>query len=211
MVANSSSVVCSKCSEKLGEGAQRCPNCNAAVTAEVEKDDLIGRTIMQNYTITERIASGGMGVVYLAEHNDKDFDHQRLAVKFLHRRYSGDEELATRFLNEARMVSRIRHHHAVTISDLGRLEEGTLYIAMEYIEGVSLGKFVRRAGKGMPAHHVMRIAMQSCEVLSEAHQGEIIHRDIKPDNIMLVDSKGAASASRCSTSASPRPSTTIPA
>jgi serine/threonine-protein kinase len=190
MVANSSSVVCSKCSEKLGEGLQRCPNCNAAVTAEVEKDDLIGRTIMQNYTITERIASGGMGVVYLAEHNDKDFDHQRLAVKFLHRRYSGDEELATRFLNEARMVSRIRHHHAVTISDLGRLEEGTLYIAMEYIEGVSLGKFVRRTGKGMPAHHVMRIAMQSCEVLSEAHQGEIIHRDIKPDNIMLVDSKG---------------------
>ena len=190
MVANSSSVVCSKCAEKLGEGVQRCPNCNAAVTAEVEKDDLIGRTIMQNYTITERIASGGMGVVYLAEHNDKDFDHQRLAVKFLHRRYSGDEELATRFLNEARMVSRIRHHHAVTISDLGRLEEGTLYIAMEYIEGVSLGKFVRRTGKGMPAHHVMRIAMQSCEVLSEAHQGEIIHRDIKPDNIMLVDSKG---------------------
>jgi serine/threonine protein kinase len=190
MVANSSSVVCSKCSEKLGEGVQRCPNCNAAVTAEVEKDDLIGRTIMQNYTITERIASGGMGVVYLAEHNDKDFDHQRLAVKFLHRRYSGDEELATRFLNEARMVSRIRNHHAVTISDLGRLEEGTLYIAMEYIEGVSLGKFVRRAGKGMPAHHVIRIAMQSCEVLSEAHQGEIIHRDIKPDNIMLVDSKG---------------------
>ena len=190
MVANSSSVVCSKCAEKLGEGVQRCPNCNAAVTAEVEKDDLIGRTIMQNYTITERIASGGMGVVYLAEHNDKDFDHQRLAVKFLHRRYSGDEELATRFLNEARMVSRIRHHHAVTISDLGRLEEGTLYIAMEYIEGVSLGKFVRRTAKGMPAHHVMRIAMQSCEVLSEAHQGEIIHRDIKPDNIMLVDSKG---------------------
>ena len=52
MVANSSSVVCSKCAEKLGEGVQRCPNCNAAVTAEVEKDDLIGRTIMQNYTIT---------------------------------------------------------------------------------------------------------------------------------------------------------------
>ena len=186
MAGRTNTILCSKCHERVEDGAQSCPSCGEPTPIDASSADTrIQQKVMQHFVIRERIARGGMGEVYIAEHEEF---HHRIAIKFLHRRFADDEELAERFLQEARAACRVRHNYAVAINDIGRLTDGTLYIAMEYVDGVSLGRFMRRHGKPMASHHVVRIAQQACEVLAEAHRHQIIHRDIKPDNIMLVES-----------------------
>ncbi len=175
---------CTHCGTANRRDAQFCSSCGKPLE-DAGPDRFVGRLISQRFRIDAPIASGGMGEVYRARHIEL---HQNVAVKFLHRRFADDEEIAARFFNEARSACRVKHPLAVTIYDFGRLDDGTLFLVMEFVEGISLTRFIKREGALQPAV-ALRIATQLAEALSAAHRQGVVHRDVKPDNIMIVEAE----------------------
>ncbi|MGH8630069.1 MAG: serine/threonine-protein kinase, partial [Burkholderiales bacterium] len=143
---------------------------------------MIGQTI-SHYRIAAKLGEGGMGAVYRAE----DLKLQReVALKFLPPEVAGDPEARKRLLKEARAASRLNHPNIATIYEVNETEE-TPFIAMELVTGESLKELLLRGA--VPSAQLREIARQIAEGLSEAHQAGVVHRDIKPGNIML-DAKG---------------------
>ena len=124
-----------------------------------------------------------MGVVYLARGGVPG----RVAVVPA-RRFANDEELAARFFGEARAASQVAHPYAVSIYDFSRLDDGTLFIVMEYVEGQPLYEMIRAHGRLAPRVAVP-IAIQACQVLDVAHENQLVHRDVKPDNMMVIEGR----------------------
>jgi serine/threonine protein kinase len=123
-----------------------------------------------------------MGAVYEAV---QDPIGRRVAIKVLHPKYAQDPGICARFFNEARAVNLIDHPCVVQISDYGQLPDGTAYLVMEYLKGETLSQ--RQKSKGMPPlPEIMRLARQIASALCAAHEKNVYHRDLKPDNIMLV-------------------------
>ena len=153
-----------------------------------EGDALLGTVLAGRYRIEELLGSGGMGAVYRAEHV-----HMRkaVAVKVLHREMTAFPEVVARFEREAVAAGRIAHPHVVSASDFGQLEDGSFYLALEFVEGHSLSKLVDSEGALAP-ERALRVARQIAEALQAAHGVGIVHRDLKPDNVMLVDKDGDA-------------------
>ncbi|MFQ5639154.1 MAG: protein kinase [bacterium] len=157
-------------------------------------NDLVGKTI-SHYRILEQIGAGGMGEVYLAEDTELD---RKVALKFLPPHYTEDPDINARFKREAKAAAALNHPNIITIYEVGE-HEGKAFIAMEYVEGQSLREMMntplsppsRGELKGGVSNlrKVVDLASQICEGLREAHQAGIVHRDIKPDNI-LIDAKG---------------------
>lgn len=185
MEENSKTVICPNCGGAVLRSAKFCGMCGSS-TMTVASDPHIGQTVAGRYTIEEAIASGGMGQIYVAKHETLA---QRVAVKLLHRRYAADERIVARFFNEARSYCRVKHPHAVTLLDFGRLKDGTLYIVTEFIDGAVLSHFVQSQGRLLPQLAV-RLARQIGEALAAAHGQQIIHRDLKPDNVMVTGAPG---------------------
>lgn len=137
------------------------------------------------YTIEGEIGRGGMGVVYRAR--DERL-HRRVAIKVLPPELAFQEEIRARFTREAQTAARLSHPHVVPIFDVG--QEGDLvYFVMGYVDGESLGGRIKRRGQ-LPAEEVRRIMKETADALSAAHALSIIHRDIKPDNILLDGTRG---------------------
>ena len=148
-------------------------------------DPLIGKTIEGRYVLQRRIGRGGMGVVYEAEHAALD---RRVAVKLI-AATQAPEGYLTRFRREAKLASRITHEHLVHIYDVGiDLDTGADFIVMEYVEGKDLGKELEAGPMGFA--RAIAIARQLLQALHAIHEGEIIHRDIKPTNVMLTTRSG---------------------
>jgi len=152
-----------------------------------EEDPLLGRTLAGRYRLIARLGRGAMSTVYLARHV---LIERLSAIKVLHQELAADPQSGERFLREARAVNRINHPNIVEISDYGEAtvqlddDRHTLvYLVMEYVPGESLRKLIDR-GK-LPPARVLPIAAQVAAALSRAHQTEVIHRDVKPDNILL--------------------------
>jgi serine/threonine protein kinase len=143
---------------------------------------MIGRTV-GNYTIVDKLGSGGMGEVYLAEHRRIA---RRAAIKFLLPSLSRDGDVVARFFNEARATSLIRHPGIVEIYDCDVVDERA-YIVMEYLDGESLGAAIARTG-GFPGEvsSIASVAGQIASALAAAHAKGIVHRDLKPENIFLA-------------------------
>jgi serine/threonine-protein kinase len=150
-------------------------------------DPLVGKVLADRFEILERIGEGGTGVVYKAKQLSVD---RIIAIKVLGAHVSTDPSWVKRFHNEARAASRLDHPNTVRLIDFGQTKEGLLFIAMEFLHGKSLRQEIDRVGR-LPPNRVLRIMSQVCASLSEAHNQGIIHRDIKPDNIYLVEMKGA--------------------
>jgi hypothetical protein len=137
------------------------------------------------YTIEGEIGRGGMGVVYRAR--DERL-HRRVAIKVLPPELAFQEEIRARFTREAQTAARLSHPHVVPIYDVG--SEGDLvYFIMGYVDGESLGGRIKRRGQ-LPPEEVRRIMKETADALSAAHALSIIHRDIKPDNILLDGTRG---------------------
>jgi serine/threonine-protein kinase len=143
-----------------------------------------------NYRVLSLLGEGGMGAVYLAEHPGIG---RRVAVKVLHKQYSGDEQLLGRLLNEARAANAIRHPNIIEILDSGMRQDGVPYLVMELLEGESLGQRLRASGR-LPIMTAIEFTLQTASALGAAHKKGIVHRDLKPDNLFIVVSGGDESA-----------------
>jgi serine/threonine-protein kinase len=147
------------------------------------QDPLIGATLAGRYKVLARLARGGMSSVYLARHV---LIERLSAIKILRRDLCDDPVQRDRFLREARAVNRINHENIIEIIDYGESEDGRVYLVMEYLPGESL---LQRVSRGPIAPvRALDIAKQITSGLARAHQMGVIHRDLKPDNILLLPS-----------------------
>jgi serine/threonine protein kinase len=146
--------------------------------------DLVGHLLADRYRIIAKLGEGAMGTVYLGEHLRMG---RRDAIKVLRPSFSQDQEAIARFTRGTRNVSAIRHPNVCTIYDFSDTPEGVRYLAMEYIEGDTLKEVLDREGRLTPQRAV-NIACQVADALQAGHDVGVIHRDLKPGNIMLCRS-----------------------
>ena len=133
------------------------------------------------YQLKERLGAGGMGEVYLAEHR---LLKRPCAVKLIHPERAGDAAALRRFEREVRATAQLTHPNTVEIYDYGHAEDGTFYYVMEYLPGLDLDDLVTRYGPVPPARAV-HFLRQLCGALQEAHAAGLVHRDIKPGNVLV--------------------------
>jgi serine/threonine-protein kinase len=152
---------------------------------KVGPDALIGTVLSERYRVVSVLGEGGMGAVYLAEHTHM---RKRMAIKVLHPEMSHMPEVVARFEREAMAAAHIDHPNVATATDFGKLEDGSFFLALEYIEGVSL-RDVLAKGR-LPVGRVLHVVRQIVQALVRAHGLGIVHRDLKPENIMLIDREG---------------------
>jgi len=141
---------------------------------------MIGKTI-SHYRILEKLGEGGMGVIYKAQDTKLD---RIVALKFLPKYLLCDEEAKTRFVHEAKAASALNHPNITTIHEIDEVE-GECFISMEYIEGNSLKELIHK--ETLAIDEILAIALQIAEGLKAAHKKEIVHRDVKSDNVMVTD------------------------
>jgi serine/threonine-protein kinase len=141
----------------------------------------IGQSV-GNYDVTAKLGEGGMGVVYLAQH---PVIGRKAALKAIHPEFARSPEVVSRFVTEAKVVNQIGHEHIVDITDFGTTPAGDFYFIMEYLEGRSLAEHIQQEAPFPPAR-ALWIARQVAEALQASHEHGVIHRDLKPDNIILV-------------------------
>ncbi|MCY1073781.1 serine/threonine-protein kinase [Archangium lansingense] len=144
--------------------------------------DLRGRTL-GHYRLTHLLGSGGMGTVYLAE---QTIIGARVAVKVLHPNLAQDARLRARFYAEARTVNLIGHPNIVRIFDINESEDGLHYFVMEYLDGTPLSRLPRPTEPGLVAW----LLAQACDALEAVHRSGVVHRDLKPDNLLMVQRPG---------------------
>jgi tRNA A-37 threonylcarbamoyl transferase component Bud32 len=180
---------CPRCHKGYDRTVQFCPDDGAPVTEFSGLAAGVAVALSPDYRILDWLGSGGMGEVFVAEQTR--VGNRKVALKVLHRRFSEDAEFITRFQNEAASTGRINHPNVITIYESKQAPDGTLYIAMELVEGESLTARLRRETR-CPLEETVEIVTQCAKALQAAHRLGIIHRDVKPDNIMLTrDADGA--------------------
>jgi serine/threonine-protein kinase len=197
---------CPNCHRPLRDGAQFCTSCgtrtahdgrdslsDSVPTVEpagrgavprAPADPLVGRVLDGKYEILSRLGEGGMGSVYLAR---RVHIGDEVAVKVLHAKFVDDETLVERFRREARAAAQLQHPNVVTIHDYGEGHdpEGFAYIVMELVRGVSLRELLRREGH-LDVPRAVALMRDICAGVGAAHRRGIVHRDIKPDNIIVL-------------------------
>ncbi|MFK7985783.1 MAG: protein kinase [Sandaracinaceae bacterium] len=175
--------VCTICGAKWRGEPSVCPLDGGPL--DDLPDALVGRTIGGRYSIVERVGAGGMGTVYRARHELVGRD---VAIKFLGPDLAVEETNRRRFLREAKAANRIDHEHIIDITDYGETDDGLVYLVMEYLDGQPLSAVI---GSGpMSAPRALEIAKQMSAALARAHELDVVHRDIKPDNVYVLPRHG---------------------
>lgn len=144
----------------------------------------VGELIAGKYRVEAVLGHGGMGIVVAATDT---FLNRRVAVKVLLPHYAENRVAAGRFLREARATAQLNSEHCVRIIEVGQLDNGSPFIAMELLQGIDLGSYVEQHG-ALPLRLAVDYVLQACEGLAEAHRLGIIHRDVKPSNLFLCHS-----------------------
>ncbi|HET6151175.1 MAG TPA: serine/threonine-protein kinase [Polyangia bacterium] len=145
-------------------------------------DALIGSALAGRYLIVRRIGEGGMGAVYEAKHT---VIGKRVAVKVLLEKFHSNSDLVARLLQEARLASSIGHENIVDVTDFGTTDDGRSFVVMEFLEGEPLAQLIMREAP-LPVERSLRIARQVASALGAAHAKGIYHRDVKPENVYLI-------------------------
>jgi serine/threonine protein kinase len=174
---------CPLCEKTYPDESTVCAVDGARLRSSGPREDpFIGRVIKGRYRVMNTVGEGGMGTVYLAEQISIG---RKVALKVLHGEYARDNEFVRRFHQEARMAAALNHRHVTTVFDFDQADDGSLFIVMEYLEGRSLSEVIRHEG-ALPVGRALRIGIQIAEGLEAAHRAGVIHRDVKPQNIMVV-------------------------
>jgi serine/threonine-protein kinase len=201
--------VCPACRTKYDEGMQTCPrdgmpllelsrtfarlNKDAAEDEPPEPEDreeseesadiAVGPGMMVGEYMVERtIAEGGMGAIYAGIH---PVISKRVAIKVISKRYAQDPKAVARFVLEARSVNQIGHHNIVDIFSIGELDDRRNYLVMELLDGMAMNQVLQRVKRLRPGE-VLSVYEQLCDALDAAHKKGFIHRDLKPDNVIVL-------------------------
>jgi len=185
--------------EKFSDTVRRPSTSPGMEPLEVEtaEDDFSARTALSSvlppgsvidgrYEVLEKLAEGGMGEVYRAQHVELG---KPLAVKVMRPELSDDPEFVARFKREAISAGRIGQQNIIDVSDFGRTASGRFYFVMEFLDGMTVTELLR-SGDGLPVKRVVHLFTQVVRALAAAHSQGIVHRDLKPDNIMVLQRPG---------------------
>jgi serine/threonine-protein kinase len=173
---------CVSCRQVFGSisGPVTAPNLQGVEGKTRTADPLVGKQLGE-YRVMERLAVGGMGVLYRGEH---PVIGKAVAIKVLHPQMARDPSFVQRLIGEARAVNAIRHPNIVDVFNFGQLEDGRHYIVMELLDGLSLAGLLRERVRLEP-HEVLNVLEQALSALESAHAAGVIHRDLKPENIFV--------------------------
>lgn len=181
--------VCTRCNRRFDDepGFQVCPDDHTPIVRIADLvaaagDPMIGRVLATRFTILARLGAGSMGTVYRAKQAPIG---REVAIKILRSDRAIDEASRARFLREARANSLLTSPNTVTMFDFGQSESGDFYLAMELLEGESLGQRIKRVGR-IGVDEAIETGRQALRSLAEAHAKGVIHRDLKPDNLFYA-------------------------
>ncbi len=180
--------------------AKVCPTCGVHYPAEFkvcprdatelvdadsseDRDELVGQTLSQTYTLLRVIGEGGMGRVYEARHTR--IGSKRFAIKMLHPEFARQPEVLTRFQREAEVAASVQSPYVVDVYDVDRTQDGRPFIVGEFLDGKEFASYLDDVGK-MPVGPAVRIVRQICKALTAAHAKGVVHRDMKPENVFLT-------------------------
>jgi serine/threonine protein kinase len=158
---------------------------NVTKSQDLQVDPLIGKVLGGRYRIDTLLGSGAVGRVYAGEHV---LMKKPLAVKILHAEHAQDTEIVARFQREAAAAANIDHANVVAALDFGKLEDGTVYLALELVQGTNLRAEIARGPLGV--RRALHVARQIALGLAAAHARNIVHRDLRPENVVLVEKDG---------------------
>ncbi|HEV8321544.1 MAG TPA: protein kinase [Myxococcota bacterium] len=179
--------LCSECSSPCDDAHVFCNVCGARLPPPGDNvDPLLGRVFGGKYQIRELLGAGAMGKVYRAELTSLQ---KTVAIKVILPHLASDEQIVTRFYNEARAASRLNHPNSVAVLDFGRTEDAQLYLVMEFLRGRSLAALLDN-GAELPPARTGKILRQVLHALAEAHHLGVIHRDMKAENIIVEELRG---------------------
>ena len=178
---------CLVCHKEFSADISNCPVDGIALTIlDVPRDPMVGTLFCDRFQITEVLGGGGMGMVYRAKHLLMQRD---VAIKILHTKMVGNADALKRFKVEAQAASTFSHPNILNVHDFGVSNQGQPYMVMDYLEGTTLTSLLD-AEKRIPVARAVKMFLQMSSALAHAHSREIIHRDVKPSNIMLVEFEG---------------------
>ncbi len=194
--------------KRVQQAMQQCPSCQRVFAVGIEACRFDGASLVPlegdteglepldrdapeaagEYRILAKLGEGGAGTVYLGEHT---VIGRLVAIKVIDARPGDDERRLERFVQEARALNAIRHHHLVEAFAFGKLDDGRHYSVMEYLKGETLQSRLERDGR-LSLEDTVAIALPICDALACAHDAGLVHRDLKPDNLFLTKSYGGA-------------------
>jgi serine/threonine protein kinase len=181
-------IVCSNCDVVPAPTSQPntpCPACGEKLIIVDTTDDLIGAVIDGRFEVLAPLGKGGMGTVYRAKQLSIG---REIAVKVLDRRIEKDVKAVQRFFREAKLASTLQHPNTVPVIEFGQHADGRLFLAMELVNGSTLLDTINKQG-AFPLERVVAIGVQLCDALEAAHDLQIVHRDLKLENVMLLAGK----------------------
>ena len=182
--------MCPHCHAVFREKKDVCPNDGSILIEVPVLADLAGKVLKKKYKLDQALGHGGFGSVYKATHLVLG---KSVAVKVLRAEFRNDQNMVARFFNEARVVTRLTNPHTINTFDLDQAEEGFLFMVMDFVEGQTLRQLARAEGNPpgrLPWQRAVRFLIQVCDALIEAHKEGVVHRDLKPDNVMISNRGG---------------------
>ncbi len=177
--------LCLSCDQKFEDSIEVCPSDGSRLVPKTE-DKLVGTLVQSRYRIRSLAGKGSMGMVYRAT---QEFIDREVAFKVLLDHLGSDTEALKRFQREAKAASRLSHPHITTVYDFGLMPDGKPYLVMDFLSGISLSQYLEQK-QYLTLDEAYPIVKDICDALSEAHKQGIIHRDVKPENIVLIEKEG---------------------